>query len=1164
MNCNLAKTGKKLLALSLSSVTLGALFVTSDTNLKEANALGTEHTNREVLEFAKRFDGWSYGQVDTCTGLVVRTLGYDSAHGGVGNATSRAVVGRLAAVSWYNVSHAYPDAIKEVDNGQNYIGNSIGPDPTPGDGFVNEGSVLTEIGPDTMLANANALVSQGNPGIQKVYEGPINDNAIKAVARPGDLVLATAADMGAAYGHAAIYAENSAGEPCWFGANASTSNPQNDVCLLRIGRTYGSGIQTFGVGGASAVHIFRFYNDVEPTFNFVKDKKTGENTYNVDLSIHKTDKESGKNLEGVSFDFYMDGEKVASGVSDKKGNISVTIPITDTIDTGEIKVEYVENWDELTQSQQQDLFAKGYCRNEAEAQEKLQENINTKYDELLKQFYNTDHKFTAKETGTDKEYVLGPDTSGDASGNDGEIEFEIKNDAAKGQIYIEKYGDALVSADTVSDEFKDSGVFNVEATETEDGKFIREYAIEGEEGTIKVEFDSTEAKSGNYKVVAMQDKVVEMQDQPVPESMGLSLQVIEMGTDEEGNTVYAAKLLLQGRELSTMDNGVVDVEDLYEGLNGYYINMYSLDSSAEDIVYGKESHVDVRLKNDSTISETPVYFRILEKQVDEDGNLKAGRYNSIDEDQNFYLKVEELTEDGYNVAEIHAKDGTLLGYYKNGAIINIPDLEYKDSDKASEIGYAESPLEGAVFGIYANQDILDPADGEVLYKEGALMDIITTDDCGQTMSKELPLGKYFVQEIKAPEGYVLDDTKHEVELKYEDNQTRVVFDGASLINKRQKISLNVTKQNSTTNEGIAGAVFAIYADENIKGAPENVCGRSKMSSSSAMPEEPDVACSFIPDAVAESVLLDADTGEDETTGEDENTGEEVQDNEDAYKSMFTLVQHEDGTYAYVRNDEIADTDVVVDDEFTSAIEGMIGSPVEDEDFVSMEDTEDAFNKLGTVIEKGELLGIATSDENGQVTFDMDLPLGDYVIKEVKAPEHYKLSTEEIKVDADYQGQDIATIELESEYTNEYEKSSIQVTKVDEEGNTITDKDFEFGIYSDEQGKNLIKKEKGSDEGIVTFEDLDVGTYYIKETKAPEGYQLSDEVVKAELLANGKVLINGKEVAPSTQWVYDINYENEELSDVGTATSGTNYMQISAMTVVIGGLALLVIRKKVRN
>lgn len=74
---------------------------------------------------------------------------------------------------------------------------------------------------------------------------------------------------------------------------------------------------------------------------------------------------------------------------------------------------------------------------------------------------------------------------------------------------------------------------------------------------------------------------------------------------------------------------------------------------------------------------------------------------------------------------------------------------------------------------------------------------------------------------------------------------------------------------------------------------------------------------------------------------------------------------------------------------------------------------------------------------------------------------------------------------------------VEVNKIDSKTKkNITNKDFEFTMYTDEDCTKKIETVKGDKKkGVATFKEVTFGTFYIKETKAPKGYKLSDEVVK---------------------------------------------------------------------
>lgn len=172
-------------------------------------------------------------------------------------------------------------------------------------------------------------------------------------------------------------------------------------------------------------------------------------------------------------------------------------------------------------------------------------------------------------------------------------------------------------------------------------------------------------------------------------------------------------------------------------------------------------------------------------------------------------------EDAPVVGELTVeKKGEVLDSYKGGL--------FADSDEKSFV-YREGSLAGAKYEVYAAEDIFTAdmqkdADGNrtKYYSEGELVATLVTGDDGKAVIKNLPLGKYKVVEVEAPYGYVLNQYAQYVTFAYVDDHTPVIYETAAFTNDRQKLSLSVEKKDSETDELISGAVFGLYADEDIR------------------------------------------------------------------------------------------------------------------------------------------------------------------------------------------------------------------------------------------------------------------------------------------------------------------------------------------------------------
>ena len=130
----------------------------------------------------------------------------------------------------------------------------------------------------------------------------------------------------------------------------------------------------------------------------------------------------------------------------------------------------------------------------------------------------------------------------------------------------------------------------------------------------------------------------------------------------------------------------------------------------------------------------------------------------------------------------------------------------------------------------------------------------------------------------------------------------------------------------------------------------------------------------------------------------------------------------------------------------------------------------------------------TTDENGECNFT--LPFGEYELRETKSGKGYKINNETTKIDLTLE--DIEDI-LEITITNELIKNKITLVKHgDEIGNLL--KGATYGLYN-MNTEELIAKGTTDEKGEFCFGDIPYGSYYLKEIEAPEGYTLSNDVLK---------------------------------------------------------------------
>jgi len=105
-------------------------------------------------------------------------------------------------------------------------------------------------------------------------------------------------------------------------------------------------------------------------------------------------------------------------------------------------------------------------------------------------------------------------------------------------------------------------------------------------------------------------------------------------------------------------------------------------------------------------------------------------------------------------------------------------------------------LSGAVYSIKAKENIVSPQ-GRVLVNAGTEVDKVTTGKDGKAVSKELYPGKYTVTETNAPQDYALNTTPQDVEVKYQDKDTKVTNSSVTFVNDRLYSVITVTKEIDT-------------------------------------------------------------------------------------------------------------------------------------------------------------------------------------------------------------------------------------------------------------------------------------------------------------------------------------------------------------------------------
>ena len=130
-------------------------------------------------------------------------------------------------------------------------------------------------------------------------------------------------------------------------------------------------------------------------------------------------------------------------------------------------------------------------------------------------------------------------------------------------------------------------------------------------------------------------------------------------------------------------------------------------------------------------------------------------------------------------------------------------------------------LKGAVYGIYAKEAITSAdGDGEILYEKNAEVMRKETDTEGRLCFTGLPLGTYYVKEIKASEGYLADAAVYTVDCAYEGQDILVIKKevfSKERIKSQPFTCFKLTGDNKETDlEWMRGAGFSVYSVKELE------------------------------------------------------------------------------------------------------------------------------------------------------------------------------------------------------------------------------------------------------------------------------------------------------------------------------------------------------------
>lgn len=436
-------------------------------------------------------------------------------------------------------------------------------------------------------------------------------------------------------------------------------------------------------------------------------------------------------------------------------------------------------------------------------------------------------------------------------------------------------------------------------------------------------------------------------------------------------------------------------------------------------------------------------------------------------------------------------------------------------------------VEGAVFGLYNKEDIA-AGNGEILVEADTLLQEMTSDENGLAVcTLDLPLGQYYVKELKAPAGYVSSDEILEFDASYQGQELQVVE--LKAVKENEPTTVEFTKSDITTGVELDGASLTVLdKDGNVVDAWTSVKGEPHVIKRLVVGETYTLREEFAPYGYLKATDVEftiEDTAEiQKVEMKDEvPTGLLIINKKGEFLEKITLLDNLKGTvehfFEYVTGNLTEVTFEVYAAEDIHAADGV------SEDYYKAD----------------ELVATITTDDRGIAQLG-DLPLGKYYVKEKETVHGYVLDEEIRYVDLTYRDQDTPVVTFEEEWQNARQKVSVTVLKKEKDSERMLAGGI-FGLYTrnDIVGMNgevlmeadtLIELKTTDENGQITFvADLPVdGTYYVKEMYAPDGFVTTNEEQEFTFAYAG-----GDQPVAS----YEFTFENEPTTVELTKTDLTN-------------------------
>lgn len=478
-----------------------------------------------------------------------------------------------------------------------------------------------------------------------------------------------------------------------------------------------------------------------------------------------------------------------------------------------------------------------------------------------------------------------------------------------------------------------------------------------------------------------------------------------------------------------------------------------------------------------------------------------------------------------------------------------------DAETGKQIAYS-----GAGFEIYDSEG--HRVTMQFTYPEVTEIHTFYTNSEGYLITPEtLPYGDYTLVEVEAPYGYVLDSTPIPFSITQENSSTDTGVTvvkvkakdmpqkGVIEISKTGEVFASVIETEGMYSpaynvQGLPGTVFQIYAAEDITTLDGTV--RAYQGE------------------LVDEITTDKDR---KAKSKELYLGKYTVIEKTATEGFYNPNEQYDVELTYAgQNVSVTSTALSLYNERQKVTISLAKELEQDETFgIGMNDeiknvqfgiyaNEDITAADGSVIPKDALITYASCDENGNINFSCDLPIGfKWYAKEIATDEHYVLSDEKYEFNTEYQGQEVQTIEIAvndgEPIANELIYGTVKGIKTDREtGKTI--EGAVFGLFRSDENEfteeNTVLTAESDKDGIFTFNNVPYGKWIVKELYPAENYLPSDDIHHITVSEDEQIIeINAvNDMIPKLKTTASIDGEKEvEVQDKITIDDIVEYKHL---------------------